>query len=250
MENRVMLQPAYVLHKQPFQNTSLLIDFFCVDYGRVRAVAKGARREKSKYRALLQVFHPLLVSLSGRGDVKTVTAVESSVCAIHLQGERLFSGLYVNELLTKVIFANVEHSPLYKSYQDALLQLQGEEDLNKVLRHFELALLANLGYALNLEEDCVLHLPLSREYHYRFIADRGFERLARASESQELHNVFAGEQLLSLRNMSFKDHSVSNAAKRLLRLALQPHIGDKPIHSRNLFAQKQSLDLVEKQVAK
>jgi DNA repair protein RecO (recombination protein O) len=250
MENRVMLQPAYVLHKQPFQNTSLLIDFFCVDYGRVRAVAKGARREKSKYRALMQVFHPLLVSLSGRGDVKTVTGVESSVCAIHLKGERLFSGLYINELLTRVVLAHVEHSPLYKSYQDTLLQLQGDEDLNKVLRNFELALLADLGYALNLEEDCVSHIPLSAEYHYRFIADRGFERLTRSNEGQPLPNVFAGEQLLSLRNMSFEDPAVSNAAKRLLRLALQPHIGDKPIHSRNLFSRKQSLDLADKQLAK
>ena len=62
METRVLLQPAYVLHSQPFQNTSLLVDFFTIDYGRGRAVAKGARRERSKYRSLLQSFHPLLVS--------------------------------------------------------------------------------------------------------------------------------------------------------------------------------------------
>ena len=64
METRVLLQPAYVLHSQPFQNTSLLVDFFTIDYGRVRAVAKGARREKSKYRSLLQLFHPLLTFLN------------------------------------------------------------------------------------------------------------------------------------------------------------------------------------------
>ena len=250
MENRVFLQPAYVLHKQPFQNTSLLIDFFCVDYGRVRAVAKGACREKSKYRALLQVFHPLLVSLSGRGDVKTVTAVESGVSAIQLKGERLFSGLYINELLTRVVLAHVEHAPLYKSYQNTLLQLQGQEDINKVLRKFELALLADLGYALNLKQDCISHQPLSAEHYYRFTADQGFEQLSQVSDEQEIANVFPGEHLLALRNMSFPDRTSSNSAKRLLRLALQPHIGDKPLHSRNLFTSRQAPDLADKRATR
>ncbi len=56
MDTRVSLQPAYVLHTRPFQNTSLLIDFFTTDYGRLRAIAKGARSAKSKYRSLLQLW--------------------------------------------------------------------------------------------------------------------------------------------------------------------------------------------------
>ena len=61
MESRVQLQPAYVLFSRPFQNTSLMLDFFTIDYGRIRAIAKGARRPSSKYRSILQPFHPLLV---------------------------------------------------------------------------------------------------------------------------------------------------------------------------------------------
>jgi len=91
---KIELQPAWVLHSQPFQNTSLLVDFFCLELGRVRAIAKGARRPTAKNKALLQSFQPLLISLTGRNDLKTLTAVEISHAAIALQGTRLFSGLY------------------------------------------------------------------------------------------------------------------------------------------------------------
>ena len=102
MDNRVQLQPAYVLFSQPFQNTSLMVDFFTIDYGRIRVIAKGARRRTSKYRALLQPFHPLLIAFSGRGEVKTLGYLESGFGAIVLKGERLFSGLYLNEILCRL----------------------------------------------------------------------------------------------------------------------------------------------------
>ena len=153
METRILLQPAYLLHRAPFQNTSFLVDFFTYDYGRIRAVAKGARREKSKYRSLLQPFQPLLISMSGRGEVKTVNGIETSLSAIVLKRERLFSGLYVNELLTRLLNNYQEHTVLYKNYQETLINLQSNQEIEVVLRRFELNLLAGLGYGINLEED-------------------------------------------------------------------------------------------------
>ena len=84
MDARIALQPAYVLHRIPFQNTSFIVDFFTVDYGRVRAVAKGARGAKSRSRSILQPFQPLLISLSGRSDLKTLTGVEPMHEALRL----------------------------------------------------------------------------------------------------------------------------------------------------------------------
>lgn len=103
MDARIALQPAYVLHRIPFQNTSFIVDFFTVDYGRVRAVAKGARGAKSRSRSILQPFQPLLISLSGRSDLKTLTGVEPMHEALRLEATRLFSGLYVNELLARLL---------------------------------------------------------------------------------------------------------------------------------------------------
>lgn len=238
MENRVQLQPAYVLHRQAFQNTSLLVDFFCLDYGKVRAVAKGARSEKSKYRSSLQPFQPLLLSFSGRGDVKTVIDSESSVAALNLQGQRLFSGMYINELLTRLLHNYVEHKPLYLAYQDSLLALQGDEKLEVLLRKFELGLLSELGYGINFESECETDSPLESDMSYRFIPNLGFSLSGVASNEPSEQAQFNGVDLLALRNLDFKERSVLLAAKRLLRIALGVHLGDKPLHSRSLFRQR------------
>lgn len=241
MEQRVQLQPAYVLHSRPFQNTSLLLDFFCMDYGRIRAIARGVRSNKSKMRPLLQLFHPLLVSFSGRGEVKTVTGIESSLAAISLQGQRLFSGLYVNELLTRMLMLHVEHKDLYMMYQDTLAELQGETDLEVVLRRFELNLLADLGYAVNLQVDCRTHSDIVGNQVYRFTPDIGFEITDEempADNSPANPRLFRGEQLIALREFDLQQRENAQAAKRLLRLALNAHLGDKPLYSRSLFTAK------------
>ena len=234
MDSRVALQPAYVLHSQPFQNTSLLVDFFTMDYGRVRAVAKGARSAKSKYRSLLQLFQPLLVSLSGRGELKTLTGLESSLGALRLEGQRLFSGMYINELLTRLLMNHVEHKQLYLAYQDTLAALQGDADIQLLLRQFELCLLSELGYGINLDSDCHSHEPIAIDKKYRFTPDIGFQVLADDSESSS--RVYLGAHIVALREHELTDVEVIKTAKRLLRTALAAHLGGKPLHSRSLFA--------------
>ncbi len=241
MESRVHLQPAYVLHKHPFQNTSLLVDFFTIDYGRVRGVAKGARSAKSKYRSLLQLFHPLLVSFSGKGEMKTVIGIESGHAAISLEGQRLFSGLYINELLTRLLLNHVEHKLLYKNYQDALISLQGDENMEVVLRRFELALLSELGYGINLLSDCRSHEPILTEKSYRFTPDIGFELSqentagSENSDGSGTTRLFLGEHIQAIQQLQFDEPESARAAKRLLRLALSAHLGERPLMSRSLF---------------
>jgi len=235
MDTRVSLQPAYVLHTRPFQNTSLLIDFFTTDYGRLRAIAKGARSAKSKYRSLLQLFQPLLISYSGRGEVKTVASIESSHGAIHLQADRLFSGLYINELLTRLLHLHVEHHELFNNYQEVLVGLQGELSIELVLRKFELNLLAELGYAINLESDCCQHEPLDAKCMYKFIPDVGFDPITSPPGQSEALNLFSGTDLIALREFNLENEDTAKSAKRLLRLALNAHLGEKPLNSRKLF---------------
>jgi DNA repair protein RecO (recombination protein O) len=238
MENRVQLQPAYVLHRQAFQNTSMLVDFFCLDYGKVRAVVKGARSEKSEYRSSVQPFQPLLLSFSGRGDVKTVVGLESSVGALHLQGQRLFSGMYLNELLARLLHNYVEHKPLYLVYQDTLLALQGDAELEVLLRKFELGLLAELGYGINFESDCETDSPLAADKFYSFFPSLGFSQIGSGTNEVPESARFSGANLLALKDLNFNEAGVLSSAKRLLRMALAVHLGDKPLHSRSLFKQR------------
>lgn len=238
MDSRVSLQPAYVLHRLAFQNTSLLVDFFTLDFGKVRAVAKGARSAKSKYRPLVQLFHPVLVSFSGRSEMKTLTGIESSVCAMALQGERLFSGLYVNELLVRLLHNHVEHEALYKNYQDTLIALQGSSGIEVILRRFELNLLAELGYGINLDSDCLTHAPIDESVSYRFTPDIGFEQVSEVAGESASSRVFRGEHIIALREFALNDKSTAKSAKKLLRMALGAHLGEKPLMSRSLFAHK------------
>ncbi|MGJ8689437.1 MAG: DNA repair protein RecO [Gammaproteobacteria bacterium] len=237
MRSKIDLQPAYVLHTHPFQNTSLLVDFFCLEFGRVRAVAKGARRAGSRTRAYLQPFQPLLISLSGKTDLKNLVSVENSVNALRLQGTRLFSGLYVNELIVRLLTFQESNSELYRSYQEIIVALSGERDLQTVLRKFELELLDALGYRVDLENECYSGQPISEQEQYLFHPEVGFERLPIVSPEQR-HNpaIFNGADLKALRNGQLEDKSHSKAALRLTRMALQPHLGSKPLASRDLFA--------------
>ncbi len=237
MDSKVSLQPAYLLHSQPFQNTSLLVDFFTMDYGRVRAIAKGARSTKYKYRALLQSFHPVLISLSGRSELKTVTGIESGLSAILLRGERLFSGMYINELLTRLLLNHVEHKQLYLAYQDSLVALQGSDNMQLLLRQFELCLLTELGYGINLESDCRTRELIIADGQYRFTPDIGFELFA-GGQQHGNSKIYSGSHLIALRELDLSDKEIAKTAKRLLRTALAAHLGGKPLNSRSLFTKK------------
>ena len=256
MNQRVLLQPAWVIHRRPFRNTSLLVDLFCRDHGRVAAVARGARRGKSRWQGLLQPFQPLRVSFSGRGAVKTLTAAESADAPITMAGERLFSGFYINELLSHLLHDHVEHPRLHQVYEETLAALASRDSpLEATLRRFELELLAELGYALNLRTDC-RHQAIEANKQYRYLPDAGFEEAEHdpdgypepelppddqsapqaeiaASENQR---IFAGTHLLAIARLDFGHPQTAPAAKRLLRQALAPHLAGKPLNSRALFA--------------
>lgn len=236
MQSRVSLQPAYVLHRREFQNSSLLIDFFCYDFGRVKVIAKGARREKSRYRAFLQLFQPLLISYSGRGEIKTLIGAESGMAPLSLRGERLFSGLYINELLVRLLTSQEEHASLYRAYRDALLALQGQQAVELILRRFELSLLSELGYGINLSEDCQDHQRIDPDSLYRFTPDIGFERVAADAENSKSQRLFPGHHLLALDRFDLADPETARSAKRILRMALAAHLGEKPLSSRTLFS--------------
>jgi DNA repair protein RecO (recombination protein O) len=236
---KIDLQPAYVLHTQPFQNTSLLVDFFTIDYGRVRAVAKGARRSSSRIKPYLQAFQPLLVGLSGRNELKNMTAVEGSINALTLIGTRLFCGMYINELMVRLVHGNEPYPELYESYQQTLVGLHGDRDVEQILRRFEFNLLIELGYGIDMEIDIQSGSGIEKSKHYLFHPDRGFEAMAGASAAGGNNaNVFSGSDILLIRDALTTTIAHPQASRRLARQALQFYLGDKPLMSRALFAKK------------
>jgi DNA repair protein RecO (recombination protein O) len=233
---RIILQPAYVLHHRPYRETSVLIDLFTRDYGRISGVIRGVRQAKSKTRALIQVFTPILVTWQGKGDLVSIYKVEPHAFPPRLQGECLVGGLYIHEILVRLLHKHDPYPELYTFYQKTLLELQGRKIDQKVLRLFEKNLLEQIGYGLQLQHEAYTLTPISAAVWYRFIPDRGFQYYGgEIQDSKRLGSLFKGESLLSIAKDALQNEEVLQDAKRLMRLALSPLLGAYPLQSRLLF---------------
>ena len=112
MTNRVTLEPTYILHRRAYSNTSYIIDFFTRTHGRVSAVARSARGPKSRYRGKLELFVPMLVTWTGKYELKNLGEVEFCQPPIDLQGNALLCAFYLNELLVKCLQREDPHPQL------------------------------------------------------------------------------------------------------------------------------------------
>ncbi len=219
----VQLQPAYVLHTRPYRDTSLLIEALTSEHGRVSLVARGVRSARSKQRGLLQLFSPLLISWIGKGDLHTLTSVEQNGAASSLVGERLFSAMYVNELLMRLLHRYDPCTEIYESYALLLQQLMNAENEQKVLRLFEKKLLTELGYAFSFDQ-------INENDFYLFDHAHGFTKAQR-----EAAGCFSGSHLLAIARDKLDNREVLLVAKYLMRSAFAPLLGVKPLRSRELF---------------
>ncbi|QCR35263.1 DNA repair protein RecO [Nissabacter sp. SGAir0207] len=226
-------QRAFVLHGRPYSETSLMLDLFTEGHGRVRVLAKGARSRRSNLKGALQPFTPLLVRWGGRGEVKTLRNAEPVSLALPLTGLMLYSGLYVNELLARVLEAESDCATLFFDYLNCIQSLaagQGSPEL--ALRRFELALLAHLGYGVDFLHCAGSGEPVSDEMTYRYREEKGF-----IASLVVDNRSFTGRQLRALAERDFPDADTLRAAKRFTRMALKPYLGGKPLKSRELFRQ-------------
>lgn len=229
---RVELEPAFVLHNRPYRESSLISEIFGRDTGRLGLVAKGARRPKSALRGMLQSFHPLLLSWSGSGELGLLTGAEPDGYVRALTGKALFSGLYMNELLMRLMHRHDPHAELFQYYADALEALGNGQRTEAVLRIFEKRMLESIGYGLVLDHEIDTGEPIHGKDAYCYQTDRG--PTSHESDGREGVRV-AGETLLALARESFESEHVLDEAKQLMRVVLRRHLGDRPLATRSLF---------------
>lgn len=220
------MTPAFVLHRRPYQNTSLLLDCFIAGTGRLPLVAKGAAR--SRLKAELQPFQPLSVDWRGRGEVRTLIRAETTDKPLALHGKRLYCGLYLNELLTRLLPREERHDGLLEAYWKSLVTLVHVEDIDWQLRLFELRLLDELGYGLQLSTTAEGE-AISREKRYLYNADYGFMPTERGSAG------VSGATLHALGSGAWSERTERLEARDLMRAVLDHHLGHRPLKSRELF---------------
>ena len=231
---------AYVLHSRAYRDSSALVDVFCREEGRFGVIAKGARGAKSRWRGILQPFMPLTIDWKGKGELKTLVQAESIAVPIQLTGTHLMSGFYLNELLVRLTHPYYPLPDLFEYYTQALKHLQSVEHADAVLRPFEMFLLQEIGYGFSLTDEASSGDAVESDQFYQFDPAQGL--IAINQNQPPMNNQFAkvlpaikGELLLAIANQQWQDIEVRRVAKQIMRVALFPHLGDKPLESRKLF---------------
>ena len=227
-------QPAYVLHRRAFRETSAIIELLTADFGRVAGVVRGVKGG-GRPRYSIEPFTLVSVAWRGRGQLVNVLSAEA-IAATRLQGDALFAGLYVNELLIKTLEPQEPVASLFRRYGDAVAALAANDGLEPVLRCFEKGLLEELGYGLAFDVDIESGEPIEADKVYLAVDGEGF----RESAAGEIRNgagnmTLTGTEILAIANEDFARSAVLGAAKRVFRRALRQRLAGKPLNTRALF---------------
>lgn len=250
-KNRVDGQAAYVLHLHPYSETSLVVDVFSRDHGRVPVLARGARRPRSAMRGMLMSFQPLELGWFGGGEVKTLAKVEWIGGMPLLGGRCLLLGYYLNELLLKMLPREDAHGALFDAYAAALQALAAGSADAPELRRFEKTLLRELGYGLTLDVDVESGELVAPDRHYAFLIERGpvaardpagtLGAGAVDTATGEDSPALSGKTLLDMAADDYSDPRTRLESRRLMRQLIAHHLGGKSLQSRRVFMDLQEL---------
>jgi DNA repair protein RecO (recombination protein O) len=232
-------QPAFVLHSYPFKETSLVVELFTREFGRVGVVARGARRPKSALRGVLLAFQPLLVSWSGKGELHTLVRAEWQGGYHPLRGLSLICGFYLNELMLKLLARNDAHERLFDTYASTLAELEPGQNPAAVLRSFEKNLLGELGYAVTLDRDVESGHAIAAEQRYTYFPERG--PVSREADAGRNGVELLGQTLLDMQSNNYSSPVTLQQSKALMRTLINHHLGEQELHTRQLLRDLQEL---------
>ncbi|HKI73856.1 MAG TPA: DNA repair protein RecO, partial [Pseudomonadales bacterium] len=175
------LREAFILHARKYRDTSMIVELLTRDEGRVPAVVRGVRTKNSRLAGHIRPFGRLLVSWYGRGELKTVRAMDFPWSTPELTGDALLTGLYVNELLVRLLGRHEPVPAVFDAYGPLVHRIALDVEAPAALRQFELGVLTELGYAITFGYEASSGEPVSEDAWYRYVPDEGFHRV------QEVH---------------------------------------------------------------
>lgn len=240
-QNRQQDELAFVLHSHPFRETSLLLDVYSREYGRLAIVARGARRPRSALRGVLMNFQPLRLSWFGKGEVRTLHSADWQGGQPYLQGTALMCGFYLNELLINLLARDDAHERLFDYYRATLYRLAHETDHAATLRCFEKRLLQELGYALELVCEADSSKPVESEASYIYQVERGAVACSGSADEGRAGLKVFGKTLLAMAADDYSDAVVAQQSKQMMRMLLNHHLGGRTLHTRELIKDLQKL---------
>ncbi len=223
------LQAGFLLHQRSYQESSLIIDIFTQREGRVSILAKGIKQLKSPYLGLLRPFLPLNIAYLGRGNLKTLTHVETGSAEFILPGSNTYCGFYLNELISYFIPAGEPYPDVFLMYFHCLQQLASQHNIEAALRTFEIELIQAVGYGLALDHDFETFEPIVAQKTYRYDIEQG----VMTDNNGKIH----GDTLIAMQQSNYTDQRQLKEAKRLMRQVIDFYLQGKTLTSRSLISQ-------------
>ncbi len=245
---RISDEPAFVLHRYDWSESSLILDVFTRHHGRIALVAKGAKRPSSSFRPVLLPLQPLQLAYGGEAEIRTLKSAEWMGGHVMPTGEALLSGYYLNELLMQLLARDDPHPALFDVYANVVRVLASEHDevLQAALRTFELLLLREIGFLPQLDHQTLTLAPLDDAARYSLVPEGG---LRSCNESDRVS--LSGAQWRALQQAlaagtPFTDTlrasaAVMNELKSQLRTLLHYHCGVSTLRTRQMMVDLQSL---------
>lgn len=226
------------MHTYSYRETSLIVEAFSRQHGRVALVARGARRPRSAVRGQVMAFQPLELGWFGQGEMHTLAKVEWVGGQPLLQADALLLGYYMNELLLKLLPREDAHPALFDAYAEAVRALAFNEPSQASLRRFEKILLKELGYGLTLDCEAESGKPLDQDRLYEWVIERGPIEAVRTSGDNP---AFTGRALQAIAQDDYSDPETLAQAKQLMRMLINHYLGGQPLSSRRVFRELQEL---------
>ena len=226
-KRRVELTPGYILHHQPWRDTSRILEVLTREHGRLTLFARAVRGPAARLAPVLQPFSLLLVSFSGRGEAAHLNSAERADNRGPLPPERVLPAFYLNELLLKLTTRHDPQPLLFDHYHATLDALRGGSPLEALLRVFEKRLLELTGYGLELTAEAASGAPLEPGGYYCFRPAVGLTRT-----EPGVAGALAGDSLIGLREERLEGARALEDARCVLKAALGACLEGRPLATR------------------
>ncbi|ABM38358.1 DNA repair protein RecO [Polaromonas naphthalenivorans] len=245
---RISNEPAYVLHRYDWSESSLILDVFTRHHGRVALVARGAKKPSSSFRPILLPLQPLHVAFGGDAEIRNLKSAEWQGGHVMPSGDALLSGYYLNELLMRLLARDDPHPLLFDAYAATvqLLASQNPDTLQLALRAFELRLLQGIGLLPRLDAETATLTPLAPHQRYVLVAEAGLRQAhdddrfsLSGAQWQALQQALGGKSLFSDTLQACV--ACANELKIQLRALLHYHCGVRVLKTRQMMMDLQAL---------
>ncbi|MCU0925549.1 MAG: DNA repair protein RecO [Hydrogenophaga sp.] len=240
-------EPAFVLHRYDWSESSLILEVFTRHHGRIALVAKGVKKPTSQFRPVLLPLQPLHLSWGGDAEVRTLKAAQWQGGHVMPTGEALLSGGYLNELLMRLLARDDPHASLYDHYALAVQLLAERADAQQlILRAFELLLLRDIGLLPDLAQEGSSLAELEECALYVLSPESGL----RPAHADETHALPGGQWLALQTAMDGSDPFIATlracagcqqALQPQLRHLLHYHSGVRVFKTRQLMLDMQAI---------